>query len=150
MSEVVQKMAQKTRLGDLLVQRKVITQQQLDQALNEQKQRAEYLGEILIRLGFVEERDIVAALVVQCNLPYIAIANYSIDKKVLHSISSQTARKYHAIPLDKVGNVLSVVMADPMNDEIKNELAKEARCDVTAFIATKTEIMNAINTWYTS
>ena len=150
MSEVNQNTAQKTRLGEILVRRKAITQQQLEQALNEQKQRSEYLGEALIRLGFVEERDIVAALVVQCNLPYIAIANYSIDQNVLNILPAQVARKYHAIPFDKVGNVLSVVMADPLNDDIKGELARQSQCNITALIATKSEIVNAINKWYTS
>ena len=60
------------RLGEILLKRNLLTQEQLEEALEAQKTKREYLGEILIRLGFVDEQDILVALVVQCNLPYIA------------------------------------------------------------------------------
>jgi len=150
MSEVISKTSQKTRLGELLVRRQVISQQQLEQALSQQLPGIEFLGEALVRLGLAQEKDIVAALVVQCNLPYIAVANYTIEPSVLKLFPAELARKYHAIPLDRVGNVLSVVMADPLNEELKSEIARLTQCQVAAFITTKTELTNAINKWYAS
>jgi len=139
---------QKHRLGDILIRRGDITKEQLEKALASQKKEGSYLGEILIRLGFVEERDIVVALVVQCNLPYIAIQNYDIDKSILKLIPAELAQKYHVIPLDRVGDILSVVMADPLNAEVKEELQTVTNCKVAPFIATKTEIEEAIDRWY--
>ena len=76
----------KQPLGKVLIKRKVITQEQLDQALEVQKREEGYIGEILVKLGYVDERDIVAALVVQSNLPYIAVDKYEIDKSIIQLI----------------------------------------------------------------
>ena len=140
--------SEKYRLGEILIKRNIITAQQLETALELQKKEKAYLGEILIRLGYLEERDILVALVVQCNLPYIAIRNYNIERDIVALIPSEVARKYHVIPLDRVGNILSVVMADPLNESIKQELIKRTSCDIAPFIATKAEIAEAIDRYY--
>ena len=64
--------AYKVLLGEILIQRKRITREQLEAALQTQKKEGGYIGEILVRLGLLDERDIVVALVIQCGLPYIA------------------------------------------------------------------------------
>jgi len=139
---------EKHLLGKILLRRNEITQDQLEKALDVQTTEGGYLGEVLIHLGYVEERDIVVALVVQCNLPYIAIQNYQIDKSIIEIIPAALARKYYIVPLDRVGNILSVVMADPLNLEIKNELENITRCNIAPFIATKVQIQEAIDRWY--
>ncbi|HLF17448.1 MAG TPA: hypothetical protein VI749_00940 [Candidatus Omnitrophota bacterium] len=141
---------QRHLLGEILIQRRLITPGQLQRALEVQKNEKRYLGEILIDLGIVEERDILVALVVQCNLPYIAVHNYSIDQNVISLIPVEMARRYHVMPLDRVGDILSVVMADPLNEEIKTELIKATQCQIAPFIATKAEIEEAISRWYKS
>ena len=136
-------------LGEILVQRSIITPKQLEEALSLQKNEKGFLGEILVKLGYIDEKDIVVALVVQCSLPYIAINKYEIDEKVLQLIPEAIARQFHVIPLDRVGDVLSVVMANPLSLSLKEELARLTGCRIAAFISTKTEIDQAIQRWYT-
>lgn len=140
---------QKELLGEILLKRQVINPQQLNHALKVQKEEGGFVGEILIRLGFVEERDIVVALIVQCNVPYIAIDKYEIESSVLQMIPQDIARKYKVIPLDRVGNVLSVVMADPLNLSVKAELQRITNCHIAPFIATKKEIEKALERCFT-
>ncbi|MCK5215083.1 MAG: hypothetical protein KAR05_06995 [Candidatus Omnitrophica bacterium] len=135
-------------IGNILIKRGLITEGQLNNALSIQKEEKILLGEILTRLGYLEEIDIVIAVIIQCGMPYIAINKYDLEKDVLDMVSAETARKHHVIPLDKVGNVLSVVMSDPLNEEIKKELEEKTECKIATFIATKSEVDEAVKRWY--
>ena len=135
-------------IGEILVKRNVITPKQLEEALKLQKQEKEFVGEILVKLGYLQERDIVVALMVQCGLPYIAVNKYTIDPDVIKLIPEELARSMRLIPLDKVGGVLSVVMINPLTSVMKEQLEKITRCRIATFIATKTEIDEAISRWY--
>ena len=149
MSDSAQSSISKTDyLGQILVKRGLISQEQLAQALEAQKQDKSYVGEILVKLGFIEERDVVVALVVQCNLPYIAVNKYNIDPQMLQLLPPQVVQKYLVVPLDKVGKVLSVVMANPLDESAKAEIEQLTQCKVAPFIATKTEIIEAIERYY--
>lgn len=141
-------MIQKQPLGEILIARKLITIHQLEEALRLQKRENVFLGEILVKLGYLEERDIVVALVMQCNIPYIAIDKYDIDKNVIQLVSSEMAVRDMLVPLDRVGDILSVVMLNPLDLSIKAELRRMTNCQVAPFIATKSEIQRAINRWY--
>lgn len=136
------------RLGDILVKRRVITPEQLAQALKIQKREQKYLGEILIQLGYLEERDIVVALVVQYNLPYIAIDRYTVDSHIVRLIPEPFLREHCIFPLDRVGEVLSVVMANPLDQAVRAELKRMTGCRIAPFIATKTEIQRAQAQWF--
>src|SRR3989338_8410045 len=140
--------SKKQLLGQILLKRGMITKEQLQDALDHQKKEGGVLGETLIKLGHVTEQDIVVALIVQCGLPYIAVNKYEIDKKVIDIIPAKIARQYHIMPLDKVGDVLSVVMANPLDAAMIEEIERITGCKVATFIATKTEIDDAIDRWY--
>ncbi|MBF0489204.1 MAG: hypothetical protein HQL15_01120 [Candidatus Omnitrophica bacterium] len=135
---------EKILIGEILIKRKLITQEQLDQALEVQKKEGGLVGEILVKLGYIEERDIVVALVVQCELPYIAINKYLIDPKVLELIPKELAQKEKIIPLDRIGRVLSLVMVNPLSEQKKSELEALTKCRIATFISTKSEIEEAI------
>lgn len=140
----------KQLLGKVLLDRNIINQSQLKHALEVQKERSEYLGEILVALGYVEEHDIVAALVIQCHIPYIAIDKYEIAQNIIQLVPSEIACKYHVVPLDRVNDILSVVMADPLDEAAKAELKRATNCRLAPFIATEGEINRAISRWYIS
>ena len=139
---------QRILIGEILMKRKRITQAQLDHALEVQKKENGFVGEILVKLGYVDERDIVVALVVQCGLPYIAVNKYNIDPAVLTAIPREVVVRDRLIPLDRIGDILSVVMANPLSDAKKAELEALTKCRVAIFIATKTEIDEAIAKLY--
>lgn len=138
----------KKLLGEILIERKRITREQLDEALRFQKTKRGLLGEILVKLGYLDEKDIVVALVVQCDLPYIAINKYAIPEGILKLVPFEMAREFHVVPLDRVGNILSLVMVNPFDDTARKTIEEVSGCQVAAFIATKTEIDEAINRWY--
>ncbi|MDP3143141.1 MAG: hypothetical protein Q8N14_04280 [Candidatus Omnitrophota bacterium] len=142
-------MSKKQLLGQILIKRGMINKEQLQHALEVQKKEGGVVGEILIKLGYVSDRDIVVALILQCGLPYIAVNKYEIDKKVTELISVKIAREFHIMPLDRVGDVLSVVMANPLDAAMIDEVEHITGCKVATFIATKAEIDEAINRWYT-
>ena len=135
-------------LGEILLKRKLVTDQQLSEALEVQKKEKGFVGEILVKLGYVEEKDIVVVLIVQCGIPYIAINKYQIDAKLLSLLPEKLAREFYVMPFDRMGDVLNVVMTDPLNESIQKELEYATKCKIKAFIATRSEIEDAIAKWY--
>jgi type IV pilus assembly protein PilB len=138
----------KRLLGSILLERDLITQDQLEHALQVQERQGGYFGKILVDLKYVDEHDIVTALVIQCHVPYIAIDQYEIDRNVLSLVPRDIARKYHVIPLDQVNKILSIVMADPLDVEAKSELQHVTNCRLVPFIATHGEVEKALHRWY--
>ena len=136
--------AYKVLLGEILVQRKKITRQQLETALQEQRQKGGFLGEVLVGLGLLDERDIVVALIIQCGLPYIAVNKYLIDPQTVRLIPPDIAHREKIIALDRIGEILSIVAMDPLTEEKKKYLEDLTLCRVVSFISTKTEIEEAI------
>jgi len=136
--------AYKVLLGEILIQRKRITRAQLDSALAVQKQKGGFLGEILVNRGVLDERDIVVALVIQCGLPYIAVNKYAIDQAIVRLIPKEVAQKEKVIALDRIGDILSVVMMNPLTEDKKNYLESLTKCRIATFISTKSEIEEAI------
>lgn len=131
-------------IGEILIARKMINNQQLATALDVQKKENGFVGEILVKLGYVEERDIVVALVVQCGWPYIAVNKYNIDPQVVSLIPKDVAARERLIALDRIGDVLSVVMTNPLSDDRKKYLEGLTKCRIATFISTKSEIEEAI------
>ncbi len=140
--------AYKVLLGEILIQRKRITREQLETALRTQKEKGGIIGEILVDLGFLEERDIVVALVIQCGLPYIAVNKYTIDPQIVRLIPKEVAQKEKVIALDRIGEILSVVMCNPLTDDEKKYLETLTKCRVATFISTQSEIEEAIARYY--
>jgi type IV pilus assembly protein PilB len=136
--------AYKFLLGEILIQRKKINRDQLQVALDIQKEKSGFIGEILVNLGFLDERDIVVALVIQCGLPYIAVNKYAIDPQIVRLIPKDVAQKEKVIALDRIGEILSVVMVNPLTDDRKSYLEALTKCRIATFISTKSEIEEAI------
>lgn len=148
MEELDEVFLKKDPLGEILVQRGLLKPPQLAAALMAQQERRKLIGEILVEQGVLQEIDIVVALVIQCSLPYLAVDKYPVDRSVLALVPQEKARLWHVIPLDKVGDVLSVVMANPLNKAIRQGLIQLTGCKLAPFIATKTEIDAAIQRCY--
>ena len=136
--------AYKVLLGEILIQRNRATREQVAEALKIQKAKGGFIGEILVNLGVLDERDIVVALVIQCGLPYIAVNKYTIDPQIVRLIPREVAWKEKVIALDRIGEILSVVMLNPLTDEKKDYLEALTKCKVVTFISTKSEIEEAI------
>ncbi len=137
-------------IGEILVERGVVSQDQLNRALEAQRRsgKNEYVGEVLMRLGYVGEIEIVTALVLQCNLPYIAVSKHEVSPDVLCLIPADFARSSRLVPLDRIGNILSVVMMNPLDDNKRHQVEVMTGCTIATFITTRSEIDRAIRRFY--
>lgn len=135
-------------LGEILIERNKVTLLQLERALNVQKREGGYLGEILVNLGFLEEQEVIAALVIQCHLPYIAVDRYEINSEVIALVPREMACRYCIMPLDRVGDILSLVMLDPLDMDARTDVGQRTNCRIAPFISTRKEIERAISQCY--
>lgn len=138
----------KEQIGQVLIQRGVISPEQLKQALAAQKEQGELLGEILIKLKFTTEEDIAQALAMQHDFPYLPLANYEIDPEAVKMIPESLSRKHYILPLDKMNDILTVVMANPLDSKAIEEIEALTNCKIEVFVATYTEIKQAIEGCY--
>jgi type IV pilus assembly protein PilB len=137
------------QLGELLIERKVIAQEQLQKALDYQRVNGGMIGEIFVQLGFAKEEDIAQVLTAQYGFPYLPLTNYDIDPDVAKIIPDQVARQYCLIPIDKIGNNLTVAMSNPLNTQAIEDVEMISKCVVQAFVSTTTDIRKAIERCYT-
>src|SRR5436309_15199755 len=106
---------QTRRLGHLLVAERLITEDQLKQALAEQKGKTEKLGSILARLGFITEEQPIGFPSRQYGTPSITLNNIAVDAETLRLAPAPTARKYEVLPVKRTGGTLTLPMAYPTN-----------------------------------
>ena len=120
--------AKKIRLGDLLVEKGLITEDQLQHALGEQKKLGRKLGGTLIELGMIDENSLLNLLASQLNIPLIDIHNYNYSDEAAKLLPESVARRYRALVLEDRGQDYLVAMADPTDiyalDEIQSKLSK--------------------------
>jgi len=135
-------------LGELLIERKVIASEHLQKALDYQKVNGGLIGEILVQLGFAKEEDIAQELTAQYGFPYLPLANYDIDMDTVKVVPEHVARQYCLIPIDKIGNNLTVAMSNPLNTQAIEDVEMISQCVVQAFVSTTTDIRKAIERCY--
>lgn len=136
-------------LGQVLLELKAISQQQLDEALKIQKQGgSKKLGEILIEMGAISERDLMKALESRFKVPFVDIGGTVIDPKAPALISEALARKYTVIPIASSGKTLTVATGDPMNFYALDDLRLATNMEISVVLSTPSEIKNAIGKFY--
>jgi type IV pilus assembly protein PilB len=136
------------RIGEVLLERGVINQKQLEKALGHQKERGGLMGQVLIELGFVTEEEIALALTAQYGFPYLPLENYEIDEGLVGLIPEEIARRYCLIPVDRIGNALTLAMADPSNVQAIEDVELRTKCVIQAFVSTPSDVLKAIGKYY--
>ena len=136
------------RIGEILLERGVINRKELEKAVAYQQEHGGLMGQVLIQLGFVTEDEIALALTAQYGFPYLPLSNYEIDGELTSLIPEETARKYCLIAIDRIGNALTLAMADPSNTPAIEEIELRTKCVVQTFISTPSDITQAIDKCY--
>ncbi|SDY88267.1 GspE/PulE family protein [Tindallia californiensis] len=136
------------RLGDLLVEVGVISEDQLLQALKKQKDTNKKIGEILVDEGMITNKQIVEVLEFQLGIPHMDLEKAYISPEVPRLLPEKLARRHTLIPIKRVGNVLTVAMADPLNIFAIDDVKLATGLDVEPVISTISEIMNTISLFY--
>lgn len=136
------------QLGELLIEHGIIDKRQLDEALAVQQDKGGLIGEIMVELGFVKEEDIAQALTAQYGFPYLPLGNYEVNPEIAHIVPSRVARHYLIIPIDKIGNNLTLAMSNPLNVQAIEDVELISGCNVQAFVSTSSDIKLAIDKYY--
>ena len=138
------------RLGDALLQDGLITQEQLQKALELQKSSGKRIGSVLVEMGVVTENDIVSTLGKQLGIPYINLSNYLIDPATVRIVPENMCRRHKLIPINKVGNKLTVAMVDPLNILAIDDIQFMTGLVVKPVVATGKDINDALDNAYGS
>jgi len=136
------------RIGELLLKEKRITPEQLQEALNYQRQNGGKLGFNLIKLGHVKDEEITALLSKQYGVPSIALGQFEIDPAVIKLVPSDTAQKYQIVPLSRAGATLTIAMTDPTNVFAMDDIKFMTGYNVEPVVASETAVIEAIQKYY--
>ncbi len=136
------------RLGDLLIQRGLITSNLLDEALQEQRRTGKRLGQILLDFGYVRESQLVLLLSAHLKVPFTDVSTLALGADELNHLPETLARKYTALPVRREGKRLEIVMADPLDYEAIQDVSFATGSKVTASLGSRTQILDAIDRFY--
>jgi hypothetical protein len=135
-------------LGDLLIDRGIINKVQLEKALELQKEKGGLIGQILVMLGYAKEEEIAQALTVQYGFPFLPLEYYDINSDAIKLIPENVAKQYNLIAVDKIGDLLTIAMSNPLNVQAAEDIEMLSKCKVQIFVSTMTDINNAIKKYY--
>ncbi|SHH46419.1 GspE/PulE family protein [Tepidibacter thalassicus] len=138
----------KLKLGELLVYAGKITEEQLKEALKEQKKYGKKLGQILVDKNIITEEEIIEVLEFQLGIPHVILDKLIIDAEIPLLITESLARRYTLIPIKKRNGKLVVAMADPLNIFAIDDVKISTGMDVDPVICSEREILNAIDQYY--
>ncbi len=136
------------RIGELLLKEKRISPEQLQEALNYQRQNGGKLGFNLIKLGFVKDDEITALLSKQYGVPSISLHKFEIDPAVVKLVPAETAQRYQIIPLSRAGATLTIAMTDPTNVFAMDDIKFMTGYNVEPVVASETAVVEAIQKYY--
>lgn len=135
-------------LGQILVERGVISNDQLNKCLAVQADHGGLLGDIIVKLEFAKEEDIAHCLSLQFGYPYLPLENYEISPQVVKVIPKSVAAHYCLIPIDRIENTLTVAMANPLNTAAIEDLQDSIGCEIQIFVGTPSDIRKSIEKFY--
>jgi type IV pilus assembly protein PilB len=136
------------RLGELLVRNQLIDNQQLNQALEDQKLNGGRIGTCLVRLGFVKEEELSAFLSKQYGVPSINLSDFEVDPEIVRQVPAEIAQKYQIVPVNRAGSTLIVAMNDPSNLFAIDDLKFMTGFNIEVVVATESSIKIAIDQYY--
>ena len=136
------------QLGELLVDAGLITRDQLNHGLEVQKDKGGLIGQVIVDLRYVSEEAIAQAITAQYGFPYLPLENYEIDPEIVKIIPKNVAIQYCLIPVDKIGNNLTIAMSNPLNSQAVEDIVLLSGLYVQLFVSTASDIKKAIEKYY--
>lgn len=136
------------KIQEILIEGKLISQENLDSAIKMQRRKGGALSKILVEQGIISEQQLMVTLGKQLGIPPINLAKVKIDPQVIKLIPENIAKYYHLIAISKIGDIITIVMADPLNIFALDDLKVLTGKDVRVVLATEGEITKAIENYY--
>ena len=139
---------EKFRLGEILVQQNLLSQDQLQAALDEQKKTGRKLGRVFVDKGFVTEEQISEAIARQINAPYINLKYFNIKPAMVRLLPEAQARRFRALVLEQRDNAVRVGFADPTDLFAYDEVARILKRDIDIAVVTESQLLEAVDRVY--
>jgi hypothetical protein len=138
------------RIGDVLIKYKLINQSQLAQALEYQKNLPEHklIGRILIDLGFITEIQLTIAIAKLCQIPFLQIGKYNVNEDAIQRIPTNVARRLGILPLDVLGNILTIAMVNPFDYNTTREVEFHTGMKVKRVICLQKDLNECLDLFY--
>ncbi|NLG52873.1 MAG: Flp pilus assembly complex ATPase component TadA [Clostridiales bacterium] len=136
------------KLGEMLLAEGVLSDEQLNTALDKQKNSNRKLGEILITEGYVTEKELLEFLSRQLSIPYLNLNTVEIDNSLAELLPETIARVHVVVPLEKADSTLTVAVSDPLDFVTIRNIESLTKCNINVVIAEKTKIENRIDKLY--
>ena len=142
--------AKAPRIGDLLLKEGLVTQDQLNKALAEQRHNGTRVGYNLVKFCFVKETDLTRMLARQHKMPAVDLTKFQVDPRIAKLIPAELALKHNVLPLKRDGRTLTVAMSDPATMSVLDDIKFITRLDIFPVIAGEFTLRNAIEKFYES
>ena len=139
---------EQTQIGEMLLRESLITREQLDKALKEQKQGGTRIGFSLVSSGAISETELTRLLSRQYRVPAVDLSEVEVDEKILQLVPADFAGKHLILPLRRVGRTLTVAMVNPTDLSVVDDLKFITRFDVDAVVAGEYSLRMAIDRYY--
>src|SRR5271166_4133571 len=136
------------RLGEILIQRKLITADDLERALELQKERGDKLGKTLVDMGFIAMRDVLAALSEQLQVPLVSIDAPPVVSPETETLSPRFLRQFRCLPMSRDDHTITLAMADPLDVETIAAVRHCTGLKINTVLAPEQEIVDAIDKYY--
>ncbi|MBY0556805.1 MAG: GspE/PulE family protein [Burkholderiaceae bacterium] len=139
---------EKVRLGEILVQQKLLTEEQLSAALAEQKRSGRKLGRVFIENGYVTEEQIAGALARQLSIPYLNLKFFNVNPEIVRLLPETQARRFRALVLEDRRGSLLVGMSDPTDLFAFDEISRIVKQSIELAVVNETEVLGVIDRIY--
>jgi len=137
--------SERLRLGDVLLQRELVTSQQLDEALARQRLTGRRLGEVLLSMGVITQEQLSWALSESLHIPFVELSDDVIDLDVARSLPETVLRRHEAVPVLRVSNEMTVLLADPTNHQAAIELEALSGSRITVALAAREAVLHFLD-----
>ena len=139
---------EKVRLGEILVGQKLVSEEQLKLALDEQKRTGRKLGRFFVEQGYVTEEQISEAIAKQLNIPFINLKFYNLKPEIVRLLPETQARRFRALVMEQKGPGVLVGMADPTDLFAYDEIARIVKSDINLAVVNETLLLATIDRMY--
>jgi general secretion pathway protein E len=136
------------RLGEILIERKLITAEDLERALELQKERGDKIGKTLVDMGFIAMRDVLSALAEQLDVPLVTIEGPPVVSPETETLSPRFLRQFRCLPIGREDHTITLAMADPQDVETIATVRSCTGLKVNSALASEQEILDAIDRYY--
>jgi len=140
--------SKKRKIGEVLLENKLITPEILKEALDYQSKYGGGLTQYLIAYGYINEEELAKCISAQFGYPYLPLRVYDIPDEIIKLVPVDVAERYWLVPVDRIKNILTVVMSDPLDEDAIKEVERISGYSVQPFVGLLSDIIKAIEYYY--